>query len=75
MATTTTLDPLGIWNNLSSAPGTGWTSTTTSPGTSYSVSATIPGSTWKTWKLLYFNIKSNQIWGDLDYMWGSADDT
>jgi hypothetical protein len=70
MATTTTSDPLGIWSNTSSSPTTSWSDISTSPGTSYSTGATEPGSLWKNYKLLYFNIESDQIWGDLDYVWG-----
>ena len=70
MATTTTSDPLGIWSNTSSSPTTSWSDISTSPGTSYSTGATEPDSPWKNYKLLYFNIESDQIWGDLDYVWG-----
>ena len=59
MATTTTDDPLGVWSNVSN-----------SPGTSYTTGTTEPASPWKVYKLLYFNIQSSQIWGDLNYVWG-----
>ena len=70
MATTTTTDRLGVWSNTSSAPTTSWSVGSTSPGTSYSTGTTEPDSPWKSYKLLYFNIESDQIWGDLDYVWG-----
>ena len=70
MATTSSDDPLGIWSVTSSAPATSWSVDPTAPGTSYTTGATEPDSPWKNYKLLYFNIESNQIWGDLDYVWG-----
>ena len=70
MATTTTSDPLGIWSVTVSTPTTSWAVGSTAPDTSYTTGTTEPESSWKSYKLLYFNINSNQIWGDLDYVWG-----